>query len=238
MAFRILTNSTRECYKCLGIIHRNYQYIPGRFKDFISSPKSNGYRALHTTVMGPKNKKIEIQFRSNAMNQIADFGVAAHWKYKDPKSIKEKDTKEYKWMHDLIDLMNSSANQDELIENSKIDVFNDEIYVFTPKGDLIELPISATPIDFAYAIHTQIGDRCVGAKINEKLQPLKTVLKNGDQIEIITSEESQPSPLWERFAVTSKVKSQIRRFFLSLCLNAQVLQHMCEEQEHGNGQKN
>ena len=215
MAFRIITNSTRECYKCLGIIHRKFQYIPGRFKDFISSPKSNGYRALHTTVMGPKNKKIEIQFHSNVMNQIADFGVAAHWKYKDPKSIKEKDTKEYRWMHDLIDLMNSSFNQDELIENSKINVFNDEIYVFTPKGDLIELPTNATPVDFAYAIHTQVGDKCVGAKINEKLQPLKTVLKNGDQIEIITSEESQPSPMWERFAVTSKVKSQIRRFFRS-----------------------
>jgi len=215
MAFRIITNSTRECYKCLGIFHRQYQYIPGRFKDFISSPKSNGYRALHTTVMGPKNKKIEIQFRSNVMNQIADFGIAAHWKYKDPKSIKEKDTKEYKWMHDLIDLMNTSANQDELIENSKISVFNDEIYVFTPKGDLIELPINATPVDFAYTIHSQIGDKCVGAKINEKLQPLKTILKNGDQIEIITSEESQPSPLWSRFAVTTKVKSQIRRFFRS-----------------------
>ena len=215
MAFRIITNSTRECYKCLGIIHRKYQYIPGRFKDFISSPKSNGYRALHTTVMGPKNKKIEIQFRSNVMNQIADYGVAAHWKYKDPKSIKEKDTKEYKWMHDLIDVMNSSANQDELIENSKINVFNDEIYVFTPKGDLIELPQNATPIDFAYAIHSQVGDKCVGVKINEKLQPLKTILNNGDQIEIITSEESQPSPLWERFAVTSKVKFQIRRFFRS-----------------------
>ena len=215
MAFRVITNSTRECYKCLGILHRKYQYIPGRFKDFISSPKSNGYRALHTTVMGPQNKKIEIQFRSNVMNQIADFGVAAHWKYKDPKSIKEKDTKEYKWMHDLIDIMNTSINQDELIENSKINVFNDEIYVFTPKGDLIELPINATPVDFAYSIHSQIGDKCVGAKINEKLQPLKTILKNGDQIEIITSEESQPSPLWERFAVTSKVKSQIRRFFRS-----------------------
>jgi len=215
MAFRIITNSTRECYKCLGVIHRNYQYIPGRFKDFISSPKSNGYRALHTTVMGPKNKKIEIQFRSNAMNQIADFGVAAHWKYKDPKSIKEKDTKEYKWMHDLIDLMNNSLNQDELIENSKINVFNDEIYVFTPKGDLVELPINSTPIDFAYSIHSQIGDKCVGVKINEKLQPLKTILKNGDQIEIITSEESQPSPMWERFAATSKVKSQIRKFFRS-----------------------
>ncbi len=215
MAFRIIAKSTRECYRCLGIIHRRYPYIQGRFKDFISSPKSNGYRALHTSVMGPKNKKIEIQFRSNVMNQIADYGVAAHWKYKDPKSINEKDTKEYKWMHDLIDLMNSSANQDELIENSKISVFKNEIFVFTPKGDLIELPINATPIDFAYAIHTQVGDKCVGAKINEKLQPLKTLLKNGDQIEIITSEESQPSPLWERFAVTSKVKSQIRRFFRS-----------------------
>ena len=215
MAFRIITNSTRECYRCLGIIHRRYPYIQGRFKDFISAPKSNGYRALHTSVMGPKNKKIEIQFRSNVMEQIADYGVAAHWKYKDPKKIKEKDTKEYSWMHDLVDLMNTSLNQDELIENSKIKVFQNDIYVFTPKGDVVELPKNATPIDFAYSIHSEIGDKCVAVKINEKLQPLKTILKNGDQIEIITSEESQPSPLWERFAVTTKVKSQIRRFFRS-----------------------
>ena len=215
MAYRIVTNSTRECYRCLGIIHRRFPYIQGRFKDFISAPKSNGYRALHTSIMGPKNKKIEIQFRSNVMEQIADFGVAAHWKYKDPKIIKEKDSKEYKWMHDLVDLMNTSSNQDELIENSKMKLFQDDIYVFTPKGDVIELPKKATPVDFAYAIHTQVGDQCVAAKINEKLQPLKTILKNGDQIEIITSEESQPSPLWERFAVTTKVKSQIRRFFRS-----------------------
>ncbi len=213
MAFRVITNSTRECYKCLGVIHRKFSYIQGRFKDFISAPKSNGYRAIHTSVMGPKNKKIEIQFRSNVMNQIADFGVAAHWKYKDPKKIKDKDSKEYKWMHELVDLMNSSVNQDELIENSKINVFQDDIYVFTPKGDVIELPKNATPVDFAYYIHSQIGDKCVGVKINGKLQPLKTILKNGDQIEIITSEESQPSPLWQRFAVTSKVKSQVRRFF-------------------------
>ena len=215
MAFRIITNSTRECYRCLGIIHRRFPYIQGRFKDFISAPKSNGYRALHTSVMGPKNKKIEIQFRSNVMEQIAGFGVAAHWKYKDPKKIREKDTKEYQWMHDLVDLMNTSSSQDELIENSKIQVFQNDIYVFTPKGDVIELPKNATPIDFAYSIHSQVGDKCVAAKINEKLQPLKTILRNGDQIEIITSEESQPSPLWERFAVTSKVKSQIRRFFRS-----------------------
>ncbi len=213
MAFRVITNSTRECYRCLGIIHRQYPYIQGRFKDFISSPKSNGYRALHTSVMGPKNKKIEIQFRSNIMEQIADFGVASHWKYKDPKKIKEKDAKEYKWVYDLVDSMNSSVSQDELIKNSKLKVFQNDIFVFTPKGDLLELPKNATPIDFAYAIHSQIGDKCVAAKINDKLQPLKTILKNGDQIEIITSETSQPSPLWQRFAVTTKVKSQLRRFF-------------------------
>ncbi len=213
MAFRVITNSTRECYRCLGIIHRQYPYIQGRFKDFISAPKSNGYRALHTSVMGPKNKKIEIQFRSNIMDQIADYGVASHWKYKDPKKIKEKDAKEYKWVYDLVDSMNSSISQDELIQNSKLKVFQNDIFVFTPKGDLIELPKNATSVDFAYAIHSQIGDKCVATKINDKLQPLKTVLKNGDQIEIITSETSQPSPLWQRFAVTTKVKSQLRRFF-------------------------
>ena len=213
MAFRVITNSTRECYRCLGIIHRSYPYIQGRFKDFISAPKSNGYRALHTSVMGPKNKKIEIQFRSNIMDQIADFGVASHWKYKDPKKIKEKDAREYKWVYDLVDSMNSSVTQDELIQNSKLKVFQNDIFVFTPKGDLIELPKNATPVDFAYAIHSQVGDKCVASKINDKLQPLKTILKNGDQIEIITSESSQPSPLWQRFAVTTKVKSQLRRFF-------------------------
>ncbi len=146
------------------------------------------------------------------MEQIADYGVAAHWKYKDPKKIKEKDAKEYIWVHDLVDSMNTSSYQDELIENSKLKVFQNDIYVFTPKGDVVELPKNATPIDFAYSIHSQIGDKCVAAKINEKLQPLKTILKNGDQIEIITSEFSQPSPLWERFAVTTKVKAQLRRF--------------------------
>jgi len=215
MAFRIITNSTRECYRLLGITHRKFSFIHGRFKDFISSPKNNGYRALHTSVIGPQNKKIEIQFRSNVMNQIAEFGVAAHWKYKDPKKIKENESREYKWMHELLDLMNQSSNQDELIENSKIKLFQDSIYVFTPKGDVIELPKNSTPVDFAYSIHSEIGDKCVAAKINENLQPLKSILKNGDQVEILTSIDSQPSPLWERFVATSKVKSQIRRFMRS-----------------------
>jgi len=215
MAFRVLSNSTRECYKLLGIVHRKFSFIQGRFKDFISSPKLNGYRSLHTSVIGPLNQKIEIQFRSNVMEQIAEFGVAAHWKYKDPKKIKEKDTKEYQWMYDLLDLMNNSSNQDELIENSKIKLFQDSIYVFSPKGDVIELPKNATSVDFAYSIHSEVGEKCVASKINGKLQPLKTILKNGDQVEILTSDDSQPSPLWERFAVTTKVRSQIRRFMRS-----------------------
>ena len=215
MAFRVITNSTRECYRLLGVTHRKFPYIHGRFKDFISSPKNNGYRALHTSVIGPQNKKIEIQFRSNVMDQIAEYGVAAHWKYKDPKQIKSNDTKEYKWMHELLDLMNQSNNQDELIENSKIKLFQDSIYVFSPKGDLIELPKNATPVDFAYSIHSEVGDKCVASKINGNLQPLKSILNNGDQVEILTSKDSQPSPLWERFAVTSRVKSQIRKFMRS-----------------------
>ena len=215
MAFRVITNSTRECYKALGIIHRKFPYIQGRFKDFISSPKSNGYRSLHTSVIGPKNKRIAIQFRSNAMNQISEYGAAAHWKYKDPKIIKENDAKEYKWMHDLLDLMDNSLSQDELIENSKIKLFQNNIYVFSPKGKVMELPKKATPVDFAYSIHSEVGDKCVAAKINGKLQPLKTQLNNGDQVEILTSDYSQPSPLWKRFVVTSKVKSQLRRFMRS-----------------------
>ena len=222
MAFRVITNSTRECYRLLGITHRKFPYIHGRFKDFISSPKNNGYRALHTSVIGPQNKKIEIQFRSNVMDHIAEFGVAAHWKYKDPKKIKEDDSKEYKWMHELLDLMNQSNTQDELIENFKIKLFQDSIYVFSPKGDVIELPKNSTPIDFAYSIHSEIGDKCVAAKINSNLQPLKSLLKNGDQVEILTSDDSQPSPLWERFAATSKVKSQIRRFIRSKKRNEHI----------------
>ena len=222
MAFRVITNSTRECYKGLGITHRKFSYIQGRFKDFISSPKSNGYRSLHTSVIGPKNKKIEIQFRSNVMNQIAEFGVAAHWKYKDPKKVNIKDSKQYKWMHELLELMDNSSSQDELIENSKIRLFNENIYVFSPKGDIIELPKNATPVDFAYSIHTEIGDKCVASKINGKLQPLKTKLNNGDQVEILTSDQSQPSLLWEGFVVTNKVRSQLRRFMKSKKINEHI----------------
>ena len=222
MAFRVITNSSRDCYKVLGVIHRKFSYVQGRFKDFISSPKPNGYRSLHTTVIGPKNNKIEIQFKSKAMNQIAEFGVAAHWKYKNPKSVKEKDTTEYKWLYDLLALLENSSSQEELIENSKIKLFQDHIYVFSPKGDVFELPNKATSIDFAYSIHSEVGDKCVGCKINGKAQPLKTILKNGDQVEIITSLNASPSPLWERIAVTTKVKSQLRKFMKSKKKNEHI----------------
>ncbi|PPR46497.1 MAG: GTP pyrophosphokinase rsh [Alphaproteobacteria bacterium MarineAlpha5_Bin9] len=215
MAFRVITNSSRDCYKGLGIIHRKYSYIQERFKDFISTPKTNGYRSLHTTVIGPRNQKIEIQFRSKAMDQIAEFGVAAHWKYKDPILKKDNETKEYKWLYDLLELMENSSSQEELIENSKIKLFQNNVYVFSPKGDIFELPKNATPIDFAYSIHSEIGDKCVGSRINGKPRPLKTILINGDQVEIITSKGATPSPLWERMAVTSRVKSQIRKFMRS-----------------------
>ena len=215
MAFRIIVNSSRSCYQVLGCIHRNFSMIPGRFKDYISVPKDNGYRSIHTTIIGPKNKKIEIQIRSKAMHEISEYGVAAHWKYKSPKAVKTKDAKEYHWLHDLIEIMDQVNSADDIVKDTKISLFKENVYAFSPKGDIFELPKDSTPIDFAYAVHSEIGDTCVGSKINGKMQPLTMKLNNGDQVEIVTSNESSPSPLWERFAVTSKVRSRIRKFVRS-----------------------
>ena len=215
MAFRIILNSSHYCYQALGSIHKNFSMIPGRFKDFISVPKENGYRSLHTTVIGPKNKKIEIQIRSKAMHEIAEYGVAAHWKYKDPKDVKEKDSKEYQWLHDLVEIVENASSKDDSSKNTSIQLFKDTVYVFSPKGDIFELPKNATSVDFAYAIHSEVGDRCIGTKINGKMQPLNMKLNNGDQIDIITSKESSLSPIWRRFAVTNKVRTRIRKFIRS-----------------------
>ena len=215
MAFRIIVNSSRYCYQALGIIHKNYSMVPGRFKDFISAPKENGYRSIHTTTIGPKSRKIEIQIRSKAMHEIAEYGIAAHWKYKNPQEVKEKDSKEYQWLHDLVEIIEQSTSSNEVLTNTNMQLFKDNVYVFSPKGDIFELPKTATSIDFAYSIHSEIGDTCIGTKINGKMQPLNMQLNNGDQIEIITSKESSPSPLWQRFAATSKVKSRIRKFMRS-----------------------
>lgn len=211
MAFRIVVPSIADCYHVLGIIHTKYPMIPGRYKDYISTPKSNGYQSLHTGVIGPFKQRIEVQIRTTEMHEIAELGVAAHWQYKQDMSH-AVDGKQFRWMRELLDLLNSSSNSDEFLENTKISMYTDQIFCFTPKGDLIGLPKDATPVDFAYAIHSNIGDHCMGAKINGEIKPLRTLLQNGDQVDILLSKMQTPSPEWERFVVTPKAKAAIRRF--------------------------
>lgn len=213
MAFRILTTSVEECYHVLGIIHSQFPVVPGRFKDFISTPKPNGYRSIHTTVIGPENQRIEIQIRTFDMHSEADLGVAAHWSYKQGQSTTDlKDLKKFRWLRELLEIMEQEQRPEDFLENTKLELFADQVYVFSPKGDLIELPSSSTPVDFAYAVHSGVGDKCVGSKINGRIAPLNTKLQNGDQVEIITSKTQTPSPTWERFVVTGKARSHIRRF--------------------------
>jgi GTP pyrophosphokinase len=213
MAFRIVVNDLGECYHALGVLHSTYPTVPGRFKDFISTPKLNGYRSLHTTVIGPENQRIEIQIRTLEMHQEADLGVAAHWAYKEgQKKVDVKDVKQYRWLRELLDILEQEQRPEDFLENTKLELFQDKVFAFSPKGDLIELPNGATPVDFAYAVHSGVGDKCVGAKINGRIAPLNTKLNNGDQVEIITSKTQTPSPQWERFVVTGKARSHIKRF--------------------------
>ena len=209
MAFRIIVDSVASCYQTLGIIHTKYPMIPGRYKDYISTPKPNGYRSLHTGVIGPLNRRIEVQIRTKDMHAVAEYGVAAHWEYKEGV---HKEGKQYRWLRDLLDLMNHSSSPNEFLEHTKIAMYQDQVFCFSPKGDLITLPRGAGPIDFAYAVHSRVGDTCVGVKINGKIKPLRTVLENGDQVEIMTNKNQTPSPEWEHLAVTAKAKACIRRF--------------------------
>lgn len=213
MAFRIVTTSVEECYHALGIIHSEFSVVPGRFKDFISTPKPNGYRSVHTTVIGPENQRIEIQIRTFDMHQEADMGVAAHWSYKQgSSSANTKDATKFRWLRELLEIMEQESKPEDFLENTKLELFADQVYVFSPKGDLMELPSGATPVDFAYAVHSDVGDKCVGSKVNGRITPLNTKLQNGDQVEIITSKTQTPSPTWERFVVTGKARSHIRRY--------------------------
>jgi len=211
MAFRIVTNSVEQCYHVLGIIHSHFPVVPGRFKDFISTPKPNGYRSIHTTVIGPENQRIEIQIRTAEMHYEADMGVAAHWSYKQGKADMS-DMKKFRWLRELLEIMEQESRPEDFLENTKLELFADQVYVFSPKGDLVELPQGSTPVDFAYAVHSGVGDKCVGSKINGRIAPLNTKLANGDQVEIITSKTQTPSPTWERFVVTGKARSHIRRY--------------------------
>ena len=210
MAFRIIVADVAQCYQALGLLHGRYQVLPQRFKDYISVPKPNGYRSLHTGVIGPHGQRIEIQIRTAEMQEQAERGVAAHWIYK--QGGPSTDAPQYAWLRSLIDILDKAPNAEEFLEHTKLEMFQDQVFCFTPKGKLIALPRGATPIDFAYAVHSQVGDTCVGAKINGRMLPLRTQLANGDQIEIVTSKAQTPSPTWERFVVTGKAKAAIRRF--------------------------
>ena len=210
-AIRIIVEKIENCYLALGIVHNVYLPVQDRFKDFIATPKSNGYQSIHTTVIGPNGQKIEIQIRTKEMEETAEIGVAAHWMYKGNKS--NGIDKNVKWLRELLEILqNESTDPKEFMDLLKIDLYNEEIFVFTPMGDLVQLPINATPVDFAFHVHSQIGMHCMGAKINHIVVPLNTKLKNGDMVEIITSKKQMPSYGWQKFIVTTKARNQINRY--------------------------
>jgi len=221
MAFRVLTTDKANCYVALGAIHSAYRVVPGRFKDYISTPKSNGYQSLHTGVTVPerRNAKIEVQIRTPAMHEVAEYGVAAHWMYKqgapDENGQPTVKKRRYPWVKELLELLETADEPQDFLEHTKLALHQDQVFCFTPKGDLIALPRGATPIDFAYQVHSQVGDACVGAKINGRIVPLRHQLENGDQVEIITARGGTPNPAWERFVVTGKAKARIKRFVLA-----------------------
>ena len=210
MAFRLVVDNVEDCYRTLGIIHEKYRVVPGRFKDNISLPKSNGYSSLHTGVMGPQNQRIEVQIRTRVMHEVAEFGVAAHWGYK--QSVGQTEGEQYRWLHELLEILEQASGPDEFLEHTKLEMYADQTFCFSPKGDLYALPQDSTPVDFAYAVHSEIGDTCIGAKVNGRVVPLRTRLQNGDQVDLTTSREQTPSPTWLNFVTTGKARARIRRF--------------------------
>ncbi len=210
MAFRVIVDDIDDCYKALGVAHSAYPVVPDRFKDYISTRKPNGYQSLHTGIFGPERQRIELQIRTKEMHIVAEGGLAAHWNYKQGGEL--KDGRRYRWLRDILDILEHASGPEEFLEHTKLEMFQDQVFCFTPRGDLINLPQGATPVDFAYAVHSEVGDRCVGSKINGRMMPLRSQLHNGDQVEIVTSKAQTPSPTWERFIVTGKARSRIRRF--------------------------
>ncbi|MGY9006658.1 MAG: RelA/SpoT family protein [Alphaproteobacteria bacterium] len=214
IAFRVVVDDVDACYKALGIFHRTYPVVPGRFKDYISTPKRNGYSSIHTCVLGPARNRIEIQIRTHEMHEIAERGVAAHWQYKQG-DLATREGSKFGWLQELLHILDQAAGPEEFLEHTKLEMYADQVFCFTPLGELISLPRGGTPVDFAYAVHSNIGNTCVGAKINGRLMPLDTQLENGDQVEIVVSKAQSPSPTWESFVVTGKARVAIRRFVRS-----------------------
>ena len=219
-AFRIIVDEPGQCYQALGVVHQSWRSVPGRFKDYISNAKQNGYQSIHTTVIGPHRKRIELQIRTTEMDQVADRGVAAHGFYKDIETAEDAEagvavpaatSNAYRWLRHLVDILSSADNPREFLEHTKLELFHDQVFTFTPNGDLIALPKGANAIDFAYAVHTDVGNSCVGCRVNGAHVPLMNALKNGDEVEIITSDASTPPSAWEGSAVTGKAKAAIRR---------------------------
>lgn len=212
IAFRVVVEDVAECYHVLGVLHAKYSMVPGRFKDYISIPKRNNYQSIHTTLIGPERQRIEVQIRTREMHEINEYGVAAHWQYKDSLAKSVQEGTQYRWLRELLEILENTHDPDEFLEHTKLSMFQDQVFCFSPKGDLISLPAGSSPVDFAYAVHTDVGNTCVGSKINGRLVPLRTVLRNGDQIEILRSKNQTPSPTWESFVVSGKARSAIRRF--------------------------
>ncbi len=213
VGFRVILDSVDTCYRALGIFHTEWSMVPGRFKDYISVPKSNNYKSIHTAVIGPKRQKIEIQIRTHEMHEFAERGVAAHWNYKANEKVSHNTLKDYNWLKDLVEMLESGENPEHFFEYTKLQLFQDQVFCFTPKGALIRLPANATPIDFAYAVHTEIGDKCIGCKINGKESPLQSILQNGDEVQIITSSKPSPSMYWSAIAKTGKARAAVRRYW-------------------------
>jgi RelA/SpoT family (p)ppGpp synthetase len=211
--FRIVVNAVPDCYLAMGALHGLYKPVPGKFKDYIAIPKVNGYQSLHTTLIGPYGTPVEFQIRTNEMNRVAESGVAAHWLYKeDDASLSELQSRTHQWLQSLIEIQTQTGDSTEFLENIKVDLFPEKVYVFTPKGKIVSLPRRATPVDFAYAIHTDVGNKTVAARVNGEIQPLRTELRNGDVVEIVTGPVARPNPVWLGFVRTGKARAEVRHF--------------------------
>ena len=214
IGFRIILENIEDCYKALGIFHSKYNCIPGKFKDYISSPKINDYQSIHTSVIGPNKRPIEIQIRTMPMHEFAERGIASHWKYKSSEKFNSLTWKEYDWLKDLVEIIEKNQNPDHYYEYTKLQMFQENVFCFTPKGMIIKLPKDATPIDFAYAVHTKIGDAAIGCEINGKESPLQSALRNGDVVKVTTSKKASPSLHWVTSTKTGKARAAIRRYWL------------------------